>query len=536
MLGSTIRQWNTAIYARLSVDDKEDPEKRRIVNQLQYNRGYVSTHPEFRLVDEYVDDGRSGTGFNRPEFNRLMEDIRKDRINCIVVKDLSRFGRNYLETGYYLEKIFPILGVRFVAINDHYDSADPRQEDVLSVPIKNMLNELYAKDASRKMTAVLRLKERQGFCWYGIPPYGYKLDPEVPFHIVIDEKTEIFVRFLFQLALEGKKPKDICKQLEELGAPYPDEHIHEQTEGRSCHILNQWNNSTVGRIIRNPVYTGSTVYRRSEQSVDKGIKKHICSRDQWHIIEGTHEAYISWAEFDILQKPIEERRSIWEAGHARRQKRRDEAPDIFKGLLFCAECGSPMYYMRRPRKTEVRITDYRCGKYERDKSCVNRSVVSGRLLRMLVLDQIRVQIKMCVDMEALREMPEYNGYILERKSTAEGLKRSLESIDNKLHRLYEDFAEDLITEEEYRTYRKKYDSEYKSVSESLAEIQGSDKKEGIEKELLSHLTECDKPLSEELLREMVQRVEIDQDREVRITFRHEDIQKMLSSTVKGMQL
>ena len=167
------QEWRTAIYARLSMENNGLEDERSLDNQIRYVEEYIQKHPSLKLVDVYVDNGFSGTNFSRAQFLRLMDDLKVGRINCIVVKDLSRFGRNYLEAGYYLEKIFPFLNIRFIAINDNYDSMDETKKDSLIVPIKNLVNDIYSKDLSRKISGTMRMKEKKGEIWYGVPAYGY---------------------------------------------------------------------------------------------------------------------------------------------------------------------------------------------------------------------------------------------------------------------------------------------------------------------------------------------------------------------------
>ena len=254
-------EWSTGIYARLSIENSGKEDDRSIENQRKYILDYIHAHPELKLRDEYIDNGRTGTNYNRPEFLRLLGDVKAGKINTIVVKDLSRFGRNYIECGYYLEKIFPYLGVRFIAINDNYDSINPAQKDSISIPVKNMLNDMFSKDLSRKIRTVWRQKEANCDIWFGFPPYGYKMDPDNPFHLLVDESVSAYVRLMFRWGLEGKSFKEIGHNLETIGAPVPV--LTQRKDAEQLDIRGKWGHSTIRRLLINPTFTGATVYRRT---------------------------------------------------------------------------------------------------------------------------------------------------------------------------------------------------------------------------------------------------------------------------------
>ena len=253
------QEWRTAIYARLSMENNGLEDERSLDNQIRYVEEYIQKHPSLKLVDVYVDNGFSGTNFSRAQFLRLMDDLKVGRINCIVVKDLSRFGRNYLEAGYYLEKIFPFLNIRFIAINDNYDSMDETKKDSLIVPIKNLVNDIYSKDLSRKISGTMRMKEKKGEIWYGVPAYGYWRKPDQPFRMETDEETAPYVRLMFQWTLSGMSYAEIAFRLNQLQAITPTMRLaqrgHYKEESARLHTT--WAVTSVKTILHNPVISAS---------------------------------------------------------------------------------------------------------------------------------------------------------------------------------------------------------------------------------------------------------------------------------------
>ncbi len=253
-------QWKTGLYARLSMENNGLEDGRSLLNQTRILEEYIKKHPDLNLIDRYVDNGRSGLNFDRTEFKRMMEDIRKCKINCIVVKDLSRFGRNHIEAGFYLEKIFPQLDVRFISVNDNYDSMAEGNTDGIMVPLKNIINEMYAADTSRKVLSTLKRKEDKGEIAFWAVPYGYKVDPKCSFRLIPDPETADFVRLIFKLKADGVKTTEIARQLNNLGAPSPLEYMQKKGKYKNIAQSQGWNYRSVRNILKNRTYTGSSVY------------------------------------------------------------------------------------------------------------------------------------------------------------------------------------------------------------------------------------------------------------------------------------
>lgn len=287
--------YRAGLYARLSVDKGEESLD-SIENQIQIMEDYLRSRQEIVICERYIDLGQSGTNFEREGFHRLLNHIRRGEINCVVVKDLSRFGRNHIETGSYLEEVFPFLGVRFIAVNDHYDSIDtPKDTQGLLLPLRNIVNELYARDISAKVISQMRVKQAKGEYLGAFAPYGYRRDPEQTNRLTIDPEAAETVREIFALRLEGMGCQTIAKLLSEGGTPPPSRYRRGE-EGA------QWHKSTVKRILQNPVYLGDMVQCKEQSSVFWGKRRKPLPSEQWIRVKGTHAPLISQEAFDRVQR------------------------------------------------------------------------------------------------------------------------------------------------------------------------------------------------------------------------------------------
>ncbi|MCI8483729.1 MAG: recombinase family protein [Lachnospiraceae bacterium] len=358
-----IKVYSAGIYARLSVDSDERKNE-SIRTQIEIAKEFINGQKDMRIYDIYIDIGRTGTNFAREGFSRMMRDVRQREINCIVVKDLSRFGRNHIETGNYIEKIFPFMGVRFIAVADNFDSKVMVPNETLNVNLKNLVNEMYARDISRKVRSSRQTKWEQGSYIGGIPPYGYRAewigDKK---RLLIEETTSEIVKKIFELFLSGSTMREIICWLYENRIERPAQyHKTGQIYGTEKEKFQQWTQGTVKMILTNPVYMGCLV-----QKPVNGKNDVICSRQEmdlgeWKIKEGTHEAIIPE---DLFFQAAER----FQKSSASHNKKRDfetipmeENP--FEDILFCGECGSKMKRISRVResstKGKIRIYSYHC--------------------------------------------------------------------------------------------------------------------------------------------------------------------------------
>lgn len=285
-------RYRTALYLRLSREDGDKTESDSIANQRTLLEAYAIDHPELCIVDEFVDDGYSGSNFDRPEFERLLKALQERKIDCIVVKDFSRLGRNFVETGQYLEQVFPLFGVRFIAINDNYDSLNSQSRDGMLVPIKSMINEMYSKDLSQKIQSCFRSKEARGEIYTPVP-FGYKRNQQN--HLILDEEVSDVVMQIFLWKKSGMKEREIAKKLSTQGIPTPFARRCQLGYMRNTSRVKDpaWQPAFVTKVLENPVYTGTMVYNRI--AYDETYRKiGQNSREDWRMVPDSHPAIISW--------------------------------------------------------------------------------------------------------------------------------------------------------------------------------------------------------------------------------------------------
>ena len=333
------RIWKTAIYARLSDFDDVLRDTESLEVQISYIKEYINHRDDLMLLDVFADKRCTGMNFDRPEFERLLKALQERKINCIVVKDFSRLGRNFVETGQYLEQVFPLFGVRFIAINDNYDSLNSQSRDGMLVPIKSMINEMYSKDLSQKIQSCFRSKEARGEI-YTLVPFGYKKDQKN--HLILDEEVSDVVMQIFLWKKSGRKEREIAKKLSAQGIP---------TFTRRCQLGylkntsrvkdSAWQTVFVTKVLENPIYTGTMVYNRiAYDEANRKIGQN--PRESWRMVPDSHPAIISWELFDEVSALREAEQAVREERKTWCKQRRKNNPNIFKGRIFCKECGKKL--------------------------------------------------------------------------------------------------------------------------------------------------------------------------------------------------
>ena len=333
-------RYRTALYLRLSREDGDKTESDSIANQRTLLEAYAADHPELCIVDEFVDDGYSGSNFDRPEFERLLKALQERKVNCIVVKDFSRLGRNFVETGQYLEQVFPLFGVRFIAINDNYDSLNSQSRDGMLVPIKSMINEMYSKDLSQKIQSCFRSKEARGEIYMPVP-FGYKRNQQN--HLILDEEVCDMVMQIFLWKKSGMKEYEIAKKLSAQGIPTPFTRRCQLGYVKNTSRVKDpaWQPTFVTKVLENPVYTGTMVYNRI--AYDETYRKIGQNpRESWRMVPDSHPAIISWELFDEVSALREAEQAVKEERKKWCRQRRKNNPNIFKGRIFCKKCGEKL--------------------------------------------------------------------------------------------------------------------------------------------------------------------------------------------------
>ena len=540
----------TAIYARLSVENSGKSENVDVIaNQIEICKSYIADRPYLSLVDTYIDNGHTGTVFDRPEFNRLMNDIKSGRIKCLVVRDLSRFGRDYIETGTYLERIFPQIGLRFIAIKENYDNFDTDgSNESLMIPLQNMINALYSKDISRKVSTALKAQMEQGTFQKRNLPYGYRWNEEHT-NMVIDEETASYVRLIFQRKIEGCSMPMILDELDRLGAPNTELRKRQNGtrtgDGCSC---KGWHKSTVYGILTNPHYVGDTVLGRSMVAIYKGIKSHnVKDKDEWIVFPNTHEAIISREDFQKVQ-------DIMNAASVARQTKMQKSEEIratlinlFDGKIFCADCGKRMYFHRKrvdKRKDGGWYAFYECSTYvgRRYEHCTAHYIRQDRL-ESDVLAAIQVKAALDYDklLDKLRGSEGEKNIRDKQNALITSLNLKLSGVSKKRTRLYEDFAEGILDEEEYTFAKKSYDEQFADLSRRLDEaVQRRSKfNEAMSVDnkwiTLMKSVSTATQLSQELVDESVEKVKIHEDGAVELVMKYGDIYALTIQSIKEVQ-
>lgn len=482
-LNQQSKVFKTAIYTRLSVENSGKDEGSNVIeNQIAYCRDYIKDRPDLQLIDVYQDNGITGTTFDRPDFNRLMEDVKMGIVNTIVLRDLSRLGRDYIEIGIYLERIFPELGVRVISINENYDSfAEDKSNEALMIPLQNLINDLYSKDISRKVSTALRTQMKQGTFRASNLPYGYMWNEERD-QVVVDGETASYIKMLFQWKIEGMTFDTMIQNLTELNAPNP---MYRKTKNGVWYVKNyepiSWNHATIRGILQNERYIGNSILGKTMQAKYKGIYQQVkIERNDCFVIEDTHEAIISKDDFykvqDIFRQSSEKRHLKIEGN----KKIRDKFVDLFVNKIYCGDCGKKMYYLKG-KIDKCKVLEppdkmwrarYHCSSYCRklNTTCSTHNILEN-LLHEKVLKAIKTQVKVSLDYEKLLlqlKGSEGEQKVREKQNNAIlGLKLRVNNLQKKRSRLYEDFIEGILTDEEYQFTKESFDTEFQILNEML---------------------------------------------------------------------
>ena len=499
--------WNTAGYLRLSREDGDKAESDSIANQRKLLEQYLSTHPELHLVEFYQDDGYTGTSFDRPAFRRMEADIEDGKINCVLVKDLSRFGRDYIEMGRYLERVFPVQSVRFIAVNDHVDSQQGRYDMLL--PMKNIFNTQYARDISDKVRSSIRTKQQRGEFVGAFPSYGYQKDPANHNRLIIDPAAAQVVRRIFDLFEQGYGKIKIAKLLNAEGIPSPSEYKRILGEryhnGRKIDQTTYWTYATIHRILQNQMYAGNMEQGRNYRPTMHSKAKQL-DRSDWTVVPGTHEAIIRAEQWERVQSLLRKRT---------RQLSFDQNQSPFAGFLRCGDCGRAMV-----KTKSAGGIYYSCGSYKRygPTVCTKHSI-SHAVLEKIVLDDLNQIISSVQDLQALAEEAETNSP-RKRAGDRERLEGGLERLYRLKKSAYEDYRDGLIRREDFLRYQEDYERQERELSAQLQQLEGPQKKDLLlhpwVQSLLQHgkLTSLDRVT----VAESVKQILIFEDGKIEITY------------------
>ncbi len=504
-----MRRFRAALYIRLSREDGDREESDSVANQRKLLTEYAFRREDLIPEEIYIDDGYTGTDFNRPAFRRMEKDIEQGRIDCVIVKDLSRFGRDYIETGRYLERYFPEKGVRFIAVSDGIDSREQAYD--LLLPIKNIFNEQYARDISQKIQATIRTKQKAGEFIGAFPSYGYKKSPEDKNRLIIDPGSASVVKRIFSLYLEGKRKQEIADLLNQEGILCPSaykaaqgmRYANPRSSGQS-----RWSVSAVDCILHKEMYAGNMVQGTRHQKM-RGKQERI-RQDQWIVVEHTHEPVIDKQTWLKVQRLLKKRTRI--SGPGRQV-------NAFAGFLICGDCGGPMVRNTWKRRDGSLACVFYCGNYRR----YGRKFCSAHSLPEEVLQQaLEEELQSLIRAEGDARLLEQE--LLRSEDKTEMEKARLE-LGKELRRLqflqkaaYEDYRSGLLSREEFLSYREDFRKKEESCRLQLQRLEEQETASEKTEVLLEQL-QAMKP-DREMVAEMIQSVTVYEDRRLRICYNY----------------
>ena len=523
--------FKVAIYLRLSKEDDDlscssgaKSESNSISNQRKLIYDFMKLHPELELYDEYKDDGKSGSNFDRAEFQRMMKDIEAGKVNCVVVKDQSRFGRDYIDVGKYKEKIFPKLGVRFITINEGYDSLSATSSDDLAFTINSFVYDFYIRDISTKIRTNLTAKKQNGEYAGAFVAYGYVKDSNDKSKLVVDQFAADVVRDIFRWKIEGLSPQNIAVRLNELGIPSPAE--YKKLSGSNYKTSFQtsskavWSHVSVRRILKNEIYLGVMIQGKRTTPNYKTKTVVTKAESEWLRVEGTHEAIISVRDFELVQELLRD------DTHCRAG---DVTVPVYAGRIYCGDCGATAV-----RKTVSyagkRYVYYVCNANKHDKTVCSRHSIREDILGQVIYQTVRHQIDLLLDVDkALRQFENlsWEKHKLKQLDASIEIQEEVVRKNNTLRLgIYEDLRAGLLDRSEYESLKKE-------LAERIAEATAAIEKLNKEKrEILDGVSKQQSWIEQfrqyenvtELMRPMVihliERINIFEDSNIEIVFRH----------------
>lgn len=473
------KEYQTAAYIRLSIEDSGKPGSDTIEGQRNLILAYIEGQADFRLVEVYCDNGHTGTNFDRPDFERMMEDVRRGKINCIVVKDLSRFGRNYHETSNYLLRIFPFLGVRFVAVNDHFDTETAVETEYgLVMPLKNIINDTYSRDISRKISSAIETKERRGQFIGVYAPYGYRKSDDDRHKLAPNPETAPIIKEIFALRLQGLGYMGIARLLNGQGVPSPGAYLYQrglskQEKYRDA-IWAAWN---IKEILRDEVYLGHLVQgKRTNVSYKQARKERNAPASEWRVFRNAHEPLIDEDTFAAAQRITAENRRVYEESLDKADGLK--TPSLFRGLVFCGDCGKALvrrHVYNRRQDGRVYYYNYLCvTSVKKAGACTPKNLKESKLLEV-------VEATIRCHLDAVAELEQRSLQVWDEKTAVRrtSIERQMAEEERRLSRnmtllegLYAQLVDSVIERDEYLSMKEHYQSEYIKAKERYDALKG----------------------------------------------------------------
>lgn len=536
--------YRAAIYVRLSkedgdVSDASKTESNSISNQKELIKDFLKDKDDIRVVSERVDDGCSGVNFERPAFQLMLEDIRQGKVDCVVVKDLSRFGRNYIEAGRYIEKIFPMLGVRFIAVNDNYDSlAGKTQTDDIVIPFKNLINDAYCRDISIKIRSHLDIKRRKGEFIGSFTVFGYKKDGLDHNRIVVDDYAAKVVRDIFAWKRSGMSQQGIADRLNRSGVLSPAAYKKSCGSNYRAKFQTkkemQWSAVAVARILTNECYTGTLVQGRFTTPNYKVKKTVVKAEEEWVRIKDAFEAIIPREDFDTVQRLLE---------RDTRVAPEQESVYLFSGIAVCGDCGRQM-----SRKVSTvagkKYVYYMCSANKREGRCSSHRIKEEEL-EGAVTEYLKCYIERMTELKDILDfigtLPMQDGDVRHLELRALRLEEEAGKYDSLKVSVYEDLKDGLLTKGEYLSIKQEFETRRKAAFAAAGqlkqEMESLVQRNGKRHEWIESFVKYRgiRSLVRNVVAELVEEIRVYEDRRIEVRFRYEDKYREALEFVEGVE-
>ena len=514
--------YHAALYIRLSKEDESEGPSQSVTNQRSLLDEFVQQH-RLQVYDTYIDDGWSGTNFDRPAFQRMVSDIEGKKVNMVITKDLSRLGRDYIMTGHYMERYFPEHRVRYISLLDGIDTGVESSTNDIT-PFRAIMNDMYAKDISKKIKSVKRDKQRKGQFIGGKPMYGYKMHPTEKNKIVIDEGAAPTVRRIFAMALEGISCRKIAATLNEEGIPSPATYCG-WNMGRKGPYAGLWSSERISDMLQNETYIGNMVQGRQMKISYKSKKCLHQERQNWIVVENTHAPLIDAESFYKIRMLI----------NSRKYTRSRTYDFLLKGLIFCHECGYPLSVLNRPNAKGEDVLYFVCRTYQRftKNSACTTHYIKEKTVTDAVLAKVREVCERYLNPQMLLPVAEkaVKGASQADRTTAEidTLQNRINGLTENLDRMYIDRLSGLLSETDFQRIFPRIRSEKSQLEARIQELQQKQKSPVSQadraKELVQRFLDT-AYTNRELLVSLIERIELTENREIIIKFRFAELQLM----------
>ena len=541
---------SVGLYIRLSKEDSGKHNQNTVENQKALLEDFVRSKADMKVFDVYIDNGFSGTNFERPAFQKMMEDAKSGKINCIIVKDLSSFGRSYLEIGNYLEKIFPFLNIRFISVTDHFDTFAAASSESgrpltngLEIPLKNIINEVYAKDISRKVGSAIEIKKKEGRYGGGVAPYGYRKSKTVKGKYEVDEEAAKVVRYIFGLRSEGYGYCSIVKILNEKEIKSPSAYRYEKGIVKNEKLRDVlWKAYAIEDMLRDEVYLGNMVRGKTHSAMHKGEKRHPVPREEWIVVPGMHKPIVSKELFDAVQA-VNEKRAQEHKKKLEKAKENPKRDNVFKGKIFCGDCGITMGCSVGKHNSK----SYYCTNYRENGAmgCVKKHISAGKLEKA-VAEAVQIYLKMFLESRDIIRSRNGNIEISKKRMVLEKEIRDLGQkevqLQQKLSSSYLDYKDKLLTVQEYFMLKEEYQralaqtDEVRKEKELLLHEMQETYGDNLELSQAAEQYAGQDTVTQDMIDSLIERIEVFAGGRIHVIFRFEDDCRRLLEKKEEMEV